>query len=160
MLAVDLGASGGKCFAGIFEDGGFVMREVHRFEHEAVSLFIPDETGRPIERTYWDDLSLYTHILRGLREYRRQIGPELDSIGIDAWGADGQFMGPDGELLGKVYAYRDHRLDGMVDEICRRISRRRIYQITGIHFQPFNVSNQLHWFMWVARGWWIPRGPA
>ena len=48
--------------------------------------------------------------------------------------------------LGKIYCYRDHRLDGMVDEVKARIDAARIYEITGIHFQPFNMSNQLLWF--------------
>ncbi len=33
----------------------------------------------------------------------------------------------------------------------------RLYEITGIHFQPFNVSNQLLWFM-ENRGDLVRRG--
>jgi rhamnulokinase len=147
VLAVDFGASGGKCFAGLFEDGGFRLQEVHRFGHEATSFFTSDRDGRITERTYWDDTLLFQNILKGLREYRRTVADTLDSIGIDTWGADGQFMNADGDALGKMYAYRDHRLDNMIDVVKARINARRMYSITGIHFQPFNVSNQLHWFM-------------
>jgi rhamnulokinase len=35
----------------------------------------------------------------------------------------------------------------MVAKVKARIHARRLYAITGIHFQPFNVSNQLLWFM-------------
>lgn len=42
VLAVDFGASGGKCFAGTFEAGGFAMEELHRFSHEGVTFSIPD----------------------------------------------------------------------------------------------------------------------
>ena len=45
LFAVDLGASGGKCFIGFFGDGSFRMEEVHRFAHEGVSYFLPDRTG-------------------------------------------------------------------------------------------------------------------
>ena len=34
VIAIDLGASGGKCFSGLFDDNGFSLREIHRFSHE------------------------------------------------------------------------------------------------------------------------------
>ena len=147
LFAVDLGASGGKCFAGIFEDGSFSMREIHRFSHEGVSFYIADKAGDVRERTYWDDVLLYRDIVTGLRTYRREVSDRLDSIAIDTWGSDGHFVNEDGEMLGKIYCYRDHRLDNMTEEVKARIDARRIYQITGIHFQPFNISNQLLWFV-------------
>lgn len=147
LFAVDLGASGGKCFAGSFDVGGFRMEEVHRFAHEGVSFFLPDRDGAVTERTCWDDTLIYQQIIRGLQAFRRNVGNRLDAVGIDTWGADGQFFSADGEMLGKVYCYRDHRLDNMVAEVKARMDARRIYEITGIHFQPFNVSNQLLWFL-------------
>lgn len=147
VIAMDLGASGGKCFAGIFDENGFALKEIHRFSHEAATLFIADRAGRMEERTCWNDLVIYSHIVEGLRAYRREIGGEADSVGIDAWGADGVFVTEDGVLLGPMYCYRDHRLDGMIDQVKARIDPVRLYEITGIHFQPFNVSNQLLWFM-------------
>jgi len=53
----------------------------------------------------------------------------------------------DGDMLGRVYCYRDHRLDAMIEQVKARIDAERLYTITGIHFQPFNISNQLLWFM-------------
>ncbi len=146
-LAVDLGASGGKCFAGLFSGGGFEMREVHRFEHESVAFYLPDAAGRPVERRVWDDTLIYAQILAGLRACRREIGDRLDAVGLDTWGADGHVIGPDGDLLGKMYAYRDHRLDGMIEQVKARIGPERLYALTGIHFQPFNVSNQILWLV-------------
>jgi sugar (pentulose or hexulose) kinase len=147
LMAVDLGASGGKCFAGSFAVSGFRMEEVHRFSHEGVSFFLPDRTGTLTERTCWDDTHIYHQIIQGLQAFRRNIGDRLDAIGVDTWGADGQFFSADGEMLGKVYCYRDHRLDDMIAAVKARMDARRIYEITGIHFQPFNVSNQLLWFV-------------
>lgn len=146
-FAVDLGASGGKCFAAVFQNGSFSMKEIHRFAYEPVSFFIPEGSGAPDERMYWDDTFIYANIIEGLRVYRREFASSLDSIGIDTWGADGVFITPQGDLLGKMYAYRDHRLDTMMDEVKKRISAKNIYQISGIHFQPFNVSNQILWFV-------------
>lgn len=146
LLAVDVGASGGKCFVGTFEGDSFRMEEIHRFEHEGVSFFAADRDGRITERTFWNDIFIYENIIRGLHTYRREIAETLDSLGIDTWGTDGQSVSADGDLLGKVYCYRDHRLDNMMDEVKARIDPKRIYEITGIHFQPFNMSNQLLWF--------------
>ena len=145
LFAVDLGASGGKCFIGFFGDGTFRMEEVHRFAHEGVSYFLPDRTGEVTERTVWDDTYIYQNIVKGLQAARRQYGAVLDGIGIDTWGADGHFLTQDGDVLGKVYCYRDHRLDAMCDEVKARIDATRVYAITGNHFQPFNLSNQLLW---------------
>ncbi len=145
LLAVDMGASGGKCFVGAFGDDGFSMQEIHRFEHEGTSFCIADRSGTVSERTVWDDTFIYRNILEGLQIYRREIGETLDAIGIDTWGADGHCITADGDMLGKIYCYRDHRLDAMMDAVKARIDARRLYEITGIHFQPFNVSNQLLW---------------
>ncbi|MDD5706823.1 MAG: rhamnulokinase [Kiritimatiellae bacterium] len=146
-LAVDLGASGGKCFVGRFGDNSFKMEEIHRFDHEGVPFFLADRDGAVTERTFWNDTGIYREILKGLRAYRRGVGERLDAIGVDAWGADAQWIGADGDSLGKFYCYRDHRLDNMVAEVRARIPAERIYKITGIHFQPFNVSNQALWFV-------------
>jgi rhamnulokinase len=147
LFAVDFGASGGKCFAGKFEGDTFTMTEVHRFAHEGVSFFLDDSTGKRTERTVWNDIHLYDNILKGLSEYSRTQGEALDSIGIDTWGADGQFVTADGDMLGKIYCYRDHRLDDMIDKVKACLDAKRIYELTGIHFQPFNASNQLLWFV-------------
>ncbi len=147
LMAVDLGASGGKCFCGELADGEFAMREVHRFAHECVSFAIPDRAGQVSERMFWDDTLIYANILAGLQNLIRECGPALDGIGVDAWGADGNLINADGDLLGKIYAYRDHRLDHMIEQVRARIPAERLYAITGIHFQPFNVSNQLLWLM-------------
>ncbi len=147
VFAADLGASGGKCFVGIFENEAFQLEELHRFSHEPVSYFIGDSKGEITERTYWDEVYLYRNILQGLNNYRREISDTLDSIGIDTWGSDGQFVTGEGDLLGRVYCYRDHRLDQMVETLKKHIDPEKVYSITGIQFQPFNISNQLLWFM-------------
>ncbi len=147
VVAVDLGASGGKCFAARFEGDSFSMREIHRFAYEPVTRHIPDRSGRLVSRMHWDELLIYRNIIDGLRAFRRDAGDHLDSLGIDTWGADGMILSADGESLGDLYAYRDHRLDAMIDEVKALIDPARIYAITGVHFQPFNISNQLLWLI-------------
>ncbi len=146
VFAADIGASGGKCFVGIFNNGGFSVQEIYRFTHESESYFIVDRNGNVTERMFWDDQVIYKNIIKGLLNHRREISDTLDTIGIDTWGSDGIFVTPDGDLIGKVYCYRDHRLDNMINAVKRKIDATRICEITGIHFQPFNISNQLLWF--------------
>ena len=147
LMAVDFGASGGKCFVGTFRSESFAMEEIHRFPHEGVSFFIADRSGVPRERAYWNDVLLYRNIIVGLETYRRDVGDTIESIGIDTWGSDGNLFSADGDMLGKVYCYRDHRLDDLVEKLKARIDAVTIYGITGIHFQPFNISNQLLWLV-------------
>jgi rhamnulokinase len=146
LFAVDLGASGGKCFVGFFGDKKFRMEEIHRFAHGGVPFFLADGSGEVTERTYWDDTCIYQNIVTGLQKARRAFGRKLDGIGIDTWGADGHFVTKDGDVLGKVYCYRDHRLDKMCDEVKARMDADKVYAITGNHFQPFNQSNQMLWY--------------
>ncbi|MFW6138450.1 MAG: rhamnulokinase [Spirochaetota bacterium] len=147
IMAVDLGASGGKCFVGTFENDSFSMQEVHRFSHQPVTFFISNSHGNITERCYWEDTYLYQNVIEGLQKFRREVSETLDSIGVDTWGSDGQFITRDGDILGKVYCYRDHRLDRMIEEVKKRIDPVALYRTTGIHFQPFNISNQLLWFL-------------
>jgi rhamnulokinase len=157
VIAMDLGASGGKCFAGEFDGKGFTLREIHRFSHEPATVHIADRTGNVEERSYWDDLFIYRNLVEGLHAYRRDVGATVDSVGIDTWGTDGVFVTEDGVLLGPMYCYRDHRLDGMIEQVKAKMDPSRLYEITGIHFQPFNMSNQLLWFM-THRGDLVRRG--
>jgi rhamnulokinase len=146
VFAADIGASEVKCYIGTFAEGRFDISEIHRFSHEAVPFFLSDRNGEAGERMYWNELSLYQNILWGLGCCRREVSSVIESIGIDTWGSDGCFVTEDGDSLGGVYCYRDHRLDGIVEKLQERIDARRMYEITGIHFLPFNISGQLFWF--------------
>ncbi len=132
---------------GKFEKDSFTMDGIHRFANEGVSFFLPESNGNISERVYWEDILLYRNIKKGIRNYRKECSDFLDSIGIDTWGPGGQFITQNSEMIGKVYCYRDHRLDSMIETLKLRIGVYRLYEITGIHFYPFNISNQLLWFM-------------
>jgi rhamnulokinase len=69
----------------------------------------------------------------------------LESIGVDAWGVDFALLGAGGELLENPYHYRDRRTEGVIDAVFEKVSRERIYAVTGIQFLPFNTLYQLYW---------------
>ena len=75
VIAVDLGASGGKCFAGVFDGKGFTLKEVHRFSHEPATIYTTDRIRRvPRSAPSGTTLYIYAQIVEGLRAYRRDIG--------------------------------------------------------------------------------------
>ena len=69
--------------------------------------------------------------------------PTLDSIGVDTWGVDYALIGENGSLLENPYHYRDTRTDGAMDAVFERVSRERIYSITGVQFMQINTLFQL-----------------
>lgn len=134
MAAFDLGAESGRVFVGIAEQDRLRIEEVYRF---------PNEPIHSNGELHWDIGRLWSEILRGLH----QIGSrdlELSSIGVDAWGVDYALLGEGGELLEQPFHYRDRRTVGAIDKVLRKISRERIYEITGIQFMSINTLYQLY----------------
>lgn len=70
---------------------------------------------------------------------------EIESIGIDTWGVDFAFLGSDGQMLGMPYAYRDPHTMGAPEEYFEKImSRKEVYEATGIQVMNFNSLYQLY----------------
>ena len=78
------------------------------------------------------------------RALERNGGTRLDSIGVDSWGVDYALIGERGNLLENPYHYRDARTSGVMEAVFERVSRDRIYAITGIQFLPINTIYQLY----------------
>ncbi len=142
--AIDLGASGGKFIIGIFARDRFKVEEIYRFENSPIELYLktPPET---LHKMYWDDLILYEEIIKGLKIFSRQYKDGLISLGIDSWGTDGAFYRDSGEMLDRVYNYRDHRLDTIRKEMFKILPEKRLFELTGVPSMPFNMVNQLFW---------------
>ncbi len=114
------------------ERGVLSLDEVCRF---------PNEPVRQHRSLQWDVLRLWLEIRRGLE---RASGHPIESVGIDTWGCDYALLGERGDLLENPYHYRDLRTDGVMAEVWQRVSRERIYAITGIQFLTFNTLYQLY----------------
>ena len=133
-LAVDLGAGSGRVLAGEFKDRRIELHELNRFENKPVEL--PDGW-------HWNITALYQNILDGLKAAAKKYGNQPVSVGIDTWGVDYGLLDADGRLLATPYQYRDSRTDGMMDAASQLVSRRDIYEATGIQFMFFNTIYQL-----------------
>jgi rhamnulokinase len=133
-LAVDLGAGSGRVLAGEFDGKKIELQELNRFENTPVEL----PSG-----WHWNIVSLYQNILEGLTKAADIYGDRVVSIGIDTWGVDYGLFDKRGRLLGLPYQYRDSRTDGMIELAEQKVSKKVIYEKTGIQFMFFNTLYQL-----------------
>lgn len=135
FLAVDLGASSGRVVAGCFNGKRLTLEEVHRFSNGG--CWLPDGW-------HWEVVRLFSDIKEGLRKAGKQYGASLVSVGVDTWGVDYGLVDQRGRLLGLPFMYRDARTHAIMPKVQRRLSRARLYGITGIQSAYFNTLNQLY----------------
>ena len=135
FFAVDLGATSGRTIVGTINEGKFSLEEVTRFPNNLI-----EQGGH----YYWDIYALYFEIIRGLKEVA-QRGLKITSIGIDTWGVDFVMIGDDGAISRNPRAYRDPiTFDAMDDYLKHVVSRKEVYDVTGIQFLNFNSIFQLY----------------
>ncbi len=132
-LAVDIGASSGRHILFHLENGKMVMEEVYRFENGMVK-----KDGE----LCWDTERLFREILNGMKKCK-EIGKIPFSMGVDTWGVDFALLDEKDQLVGNTVAYRDHRTDGMDEEVYKVISLEELYARTGIQKEIFNTIYQL-----------------
>ena len=132
-LAYDLGASSGRAVLGRFDGARLDIEEIHRFPNR----------GIPIGNSYyWDALRLFDEMRTGLRLALRS-GEPLSGMGCDTWGVDYGLLDAHDNLLGNPYCYRDTRTQGMLGKAFERVSRKAIFEQTGIQFMELNTLYQL-----------------
>ena len=131
-MAIDIGASSGRHIVGEAEDGMIKLREVYRFSNGAA------ESGGGL---VWGAERLFKEVLNGLKA-AGQAGLAPDFVGIDTWAVDYALL-RGGELLGDIACYRDLRTVPVTDKVHALIPFEKLYERTGIQFQPFNTIYQL-----------------
>lgn len=136
-IAVDLGAGSGRVFLAGLDTDAMLLEEVRRFHYP------PVEADGHLR---WDLTSIFDSIKDGLGAAgvrARELGREIQSIGVAGWGVDYGLIDAEGELLELPVCYRDERTKGVMDQVFARVSRAEIFQRTGIQFMPFNTLFQL-----------------
>lgn len=135
FLAFDLGATSGRSILGTLNEGKLQMKELTRFPNQILEL-----NGH----AYWNIFSLYEHLKAGMIAAAKE-DVEITSIGIDTWGVDFVFLGEDGQILGIPHAYRDQHTVGAPEEYFKNVmSRKEVYDLTGIQILNFNSLYQLY----------------
>lgn len=132
-LAIDMGASSGRHVVGRFDGQRITLEEVYRFENGAV-----DVAGN----LYWDLLAQWTHVTGGMRAAGAAHGERIVSVGVDTWGVDFGLLGRGDQLLANPVHYRDARTNGMMERAEEWVSRKEIFQHTGLQFMQLNTLYQ------------------
>jgi rhamnulokinase len=135
-LAFDLGAESGRAIVGTLDDEGLLqIEELHRFPNSMI----------PVRGSlYWDILGMYQQIVEGIRVFAAKYTVPPVAMGVDTWGIDFMLLDAHGALMGPPFAYRDRRTCGAMEEFLSRVTKERLYQLTGVAFFPFNTLFQLY----------------
>lgn len=133
FLAIDIGASSGRHILGYKKDGKLYLEEVHRFWNG-----MDEEDGT----LYWNVERLFSDILEGMKKCK-ELGKIPQSVGIDTWGVDYVLLDQEDKLVGKAVGYRDHRTDGIDQEVYKAVPEEELYQRTGIQKAIYNTIYQL-----------------
>jgi len=135
LLAIDIGASGGKAFVGEFTSDGFILTEVGRFSNVPIDL----------DRLKWNMPTLILCLKNCITWAVEKFGKSIDSIGIDTWGVDFGLIDASGGLIDFPTAYRDPVTSTAVEKVFEIIPRDELFARTGIQHLPFNTIFQLYW---------------
>ena len=131
--AVDMGASSGRLILGHLENGKMVLEEMHRFENGMVK-----KDGE----LCWEFDRIFGEIITALKKCKA-AGKVPVSLGVDTWGVDFVLLDENDKVIGNTVGYRDHRTDGMDDEVYKIIPLEELYERTGIQKAIFNTIYQL-----------------
>jgi rhamnulokinase len=132
--AIDLGAESGRVFLGCFDGKRLGLHDCHRFSNGGVAI---------LDSLYWDVLSLFTEVRKGIVAAAAACKGDLNSISVDTWAVDFALLDREDELVGNPHTYRDKRTGGMMEKAFYLISREDIFDQTGIQFLPINTLYQL-----------------
>lgn len=132
-LAIDIGASSGRCMIGYIENQQLIVKEMHRFSNGIV-----EKHGH----SCWDIEQLYQEIVYGLKRCKREHMVPT-SLSIDTWSCDYVLLDELDCVVGDAIAYRDARCDGVMEQAFTNMDKNSIYERTGIQFQKFNTLYQL-----------------
>lgn len=135
FIAIDLGATSGRCMLCLLSEDSMEMKELIRF---------PNQILRIGKHYFWNIFSIYEAILEGLKAAAVE-NVRIDAIGIDTWGVDFVCIGKDGSLLGLPYSYRDPHTGNVQTQFFKEVmSRSDLYMATGIQLLDFNTLFQLY----------------
>ncbi len=132
-LAIDLGASSGRVISGSLDDDKLSLDVVYRFANDPV---------RVQDSLQWNTLGLWQEILNGLRAASSEV-QQIASVGVDTWGVDYALVDRHNLVASPIRCYRDARTQGMLEEACKLVSRKEIFQTTGLQFMEINTLFQL-----------------
>lgn len=131
LMAVDLGASSGRCILGKFDGNKLHLEEIHRFSNYSVDIR---------NSMYWDVLNIFNKVKEGINKPKCNLA----SIGVDTWGVDFGVLDKFGQLLSNPFRYRDNRTNGIPELLYKNITKQDLYKESGIQPMKINTIFQLY----------------
>lgn len=132
-LAVDIGASSGRHIVGWLEDGVMKYEEVYRFYNGLDNI-----DGS----LCWNTERLFSEIINGMKKCA-EVGKIPSTMAIDTWGVDFVLLDKDGKIVGNSVGYRDSRTEGYIEKAFETMSKRALYDETGLGTNTYNTLFQL-----------------
>lgn len=133
FLAFDIGATSGRSILAKLEDNKLTLKELTRFPNKIINV-----QGK----FYWDIYVLFEALKEGLRAAVAE-NVKIEALGIDTWGVDFAYLAEDGSILNLPRSYRDPYTNGAPDKYFEIISKKEVYDLTGIQIMNFNSLYQL-----------------
>jgi sugar (pentulose or hexulose) kinase len=133
-IAVDLGAESGRVMLGSVSNDKLSLEQIHRFSNSPI---------KENNSLRWDFNKLFSEIKTGISKAVKAAKAQVWGIGIDSWGVDFGLTDADGRLIENPLHYRDSRTDAMMERAFELMSKREIYENTGLQFMQFNTIYQL-----------------
>ena len=134
LVAVDMGAESCRVSLLRWVRGKPEIRLVHRFPNGAI------EGAGGLK---WDLARLVQGIETGLRCCAAIAGEGIAAIGVDGWAVDYVRLGADAQPLADPFCYRDERTITAEHWVHQRISREKLYELTGVQLLRLNTIYQL-----------------
>lgn len=133
LIAIDLGASGGRVVVGELSGSRLVMHEAGRFAHEPSQV---DGTWR------WDWAAIQAGVREGLSSAVVRFGAPA-GVSCDSWAVDFGLLDEAGQLLELPACYRDQRTDGMPQSFADIIAPDALVRRVGAMALPIITLCQL-----------------
>ena len=111
------------------------FEEIYRFGN---SVYSDPASGH----LCWNVEHILDEIIKGL-SLCKEAGKTPESVGIDTWGVDYVLLDDNDRTLAPVFSYRDNARAARAGEVSEIIPHERLYELTGIQYQPFNTVYQL-----------------
>ncbi len=135
LVAIDLGAESCRVSLLRWNNGEPEINLIHRF---------PNAPFTETDHLYWDLRHICEGVEHGLRLCAEIASEKIAAIGVDGWAVDYVHLNSEGQPIQNPFCYRDERSISAQKEVHQKISKERLYEITGIQFLPFNTLYQLY----------------
>jgi len=132
VAAIDLGATSGRVMIGHITHNDITVLPVSRFPNGPVTI---------AGGIHWDMVHILESVRIGLASAIK-ADPNIESIGIDAWGVDYGLLSH-GKLTAQPFHYRDSRSATGQAAVLKTIGPAELFQRNGLSDLPINTLYQL-----------------